>query len=350
MLVSIIIPVYNGETFFRKCLDSIVNQVYKNIEIIIIDDASSDNTKDIIKEYANKDKRIIPFYSKLNKGVSNARNIGLKAASGDYIIFVDSDDELVPSAIRRLVDLAEKNESDFVDSFHLLYYTKKNGNVVSFTEKKLPKKTIISTNIEDDPKILNLCTYITGKLIKKDLIKDLFFDESLRRYEDLVFEYKLKQRIKKYVLLNRPIYIYYQRSDSLVNSFGEKHACYLDAVKITMSDYKDKSKNVKNSLEALFFNNGLFTGIAKVAKNDLSLDDNVRILREYLNKMVDIFPNYISNKEISNFTKKNFNKLLVNDKFTKNIVKRINKLNIIDIYFIFLSKKNKYEIKNYINS
>ena len=140
MKVSIIIPAYNAENYIRKSLDSVVNQVYKNLEIIIVDDASTDDTKKIIKEYAEKDDRIIPFYQSKNKGVSSARNTGLKAATGDYIVFVDSDDELTPDAIRRMVDMADKYNSDFIDSYHLLYIQKKNGKLKSFTEKKLPKQ------------------------------------------------------------------------------------------------------------------------------------------------------------------------------------------------------------------
>ena len=89
MKVSIIIPAYNVQNEISRCLRSMINQVYKNIEIIVVDDASTDNTRSIIKKYAEKDNRIIPFYQTINKGVSAARNTGLMAATGDYIIFVE---------------------------------------------------------------------------------------------------------------------------------------------------------------------------------------------------------------------------------------------------------------------
>lgn len=138
MVVSIIIPAYNSEKFIRRCLDSVVNQIYKNIEIIVVDDASTDNTEKIIKEYAEKDNRIRPFYSSENKGVSFSRNIGLKASTGEYIMFVDSDDELTKDAIRRMVDIANKYNSDYVDSYQIIKYAKNNKEYM-FTEFKLPK-------------------------------------------------------------------------------------------------------------------------------------------------------------------------------------------------------------------
>ena len=203
MKVSIIIPAYNVQNEIGRCLKSMINQVYKNIEIIVIDDASTDNTRNIIKKYAENDNRIIPFYQTINKGVSAARNTGLMAATGDYIIFVDSDDEMIPSAIRRLVDVANKYNSDFVDSYHLFEYTKPNGKIAHFTENKVPKNTLVMGSLKDNPKILKMATYITGKLIKKDLFNGITFDEDLRCYEDMVVEHKIKSKLKNYVFLNR---------------------------------------------------------------------------------------------------------------------------------------------------
>ena len=211
MVVSIIIPTYNSEKFIKRCLDSVINQIYKNLEIIVIDDASKDNTKQIIKEYVEKDNRIRPFYSSENKGVSFSRNIGLKASTGEYIMFVDSDDELTKDAVRRMIDISVKYNSDYVDSYEIVKYTKRNNKVCMFTESKLPKKHLVLGSIKENPKIISMYMYIKGKLIKKELIDNLLFDENLRIYEDLVFEQTLKSKVKNYVMMNKPIYVYYQR-------------------------------------------------------------------------------------------------------------------------------------------
>lgn len=110
-LVSIIIPVYNVQEYLRKCLDSVINQTYKNLEIIIVNDGSTDNSFSICKEYAKKDPRII-LLSQENRGLSNARNTGIKKISGNYIYFVDSDDWLRLDAIEESIALAIEYDAD----------------------------------------------------------------------------------------------------------------------------------------------------------------------------------------------------------------------------------------------
>lgn len=346
MKISVIIPVYNGGRFLHICLDSIINQVYKNLEIIIIDDASTDNTREIIKSYADKDSRIIPFYQSTNKGVSSARNIGLKAATGDYIIFIDSDDEIVPSAIRRMVDIANKYNSDFVDSYHLLKYTKPNGKIVSFTEKKVPKKVLVLKSLKDNEKILNMYTYMTGKLIKRDLFNGLSFDENLRCYEDMVLEHEIKVRVKNYVFMNKVIYIYYQRSDSLVNTLGENHLCYIDAAKKVRDIYKDFDDKIKEDIESMLVSNAFLTCITKVVKNDNTIEFNTKLAREFLNNITIEFPNYMNNKKINFLIKKYINKFKNNEDKLKKFILKTKNINFISLYFNFLAKLNKYEIKN----
>ena len=346
MKVSVIIPAYNAENFIRKSLDSVVNQVYKNLEIRVVDDASTDSTKKIIKEYADKDDRIIPFYQASNKGVSSARNIGLKAVSGEYVVFVDSDDELTPDAIRRMVDMADKYNSDFIDSYHLLYLKNKNGKLYSFTEKKMPKQIQVFGSLNENVKVLDTYTYITGKLIKKELLKGLKFDETLTRYEDLVFEHELKTRIKNYVLLNKPIYFYYQREDSLVNTLGKKHLCYLEALKKVKNIYSKYNKEVKDTIEALLFQNMILTLFTKVIKNEDSLKENTNLALQTINELIDIFPEYKNNNKINIYIKKKIDVFLNNEQKLEKFIKKINKINFINIYFNYMIIFNKYILKN----
>ncbi len=346
MKVSIIIPAYNAENFISKSLESAINQVYKNIEIIIVDDASTDNTAKIIKQYASEDNRIIAFYQKENKGVSAARNIGLKAASGDYIVFLDSDDELTKDAIRRMIDTANNYNADFIDSYHLLYYKKKNGKIVSFTEKKVPTETKCYGTIKDNINVIDMYTYITGKLIKKELIKDLTFDENLSRYEDLVFEHELKTRIKNYCMMYKPIYFYYQREDSLVNTLGKKHLCYLEASKRLKDIYKDYDINIKQKIEAMAFTNMILTLFTKVIKNDDSFENNLNLISDNIDKLILIFPNYEDNPLINKLLKKKINQILNDKNKLSKLVKMCYKINFIPLYFKFISVKNKYELKD----
>lgn len=346
MKVSVIIPAYNAEEYLNRCLDSVINQVYKNLEIIVIDDASTDNTKAIIKKYAEKDNRIVPFYSSINKGVSSARNIGLKAATGDYIIFVDSDDELTKEAIRRMVDVSNDYNSDFVDSYHLLFYKKKNNKIVSFTEKKVPKKIKVLGNLKDNINVLDTYTYVTGKLIKRSLLEGLEFDENLSRYEDLVFEHELKTKINNYVLLNRVIYLYYQREDSLVNTFGKKHLCYLETIKKVKEIYKDYDKEINDKIDSILFETMVLTLFTKIIKNDDPIKDNVKLVTNALNELISLIPNYKENKNINRFYKKKIDKLLTDKNKLYKFIKKMQKKNFIALYFNVLSFINKYEIKD----
>lgn len=346
MKVSIIIPSYNSQDYLSRCLDSVVNQVYKNIEIIIVDDASTDKTKEIIKKYADNDERIIPFYQTINKGVSASRNVGLRASTGEYIIFVDSDDSLTKDAVRRMIDISNKYNSDFVDSYHLLEYTKPNGKIVKFTEKKVPKKLLVMGNVKENPKILNMTTYITGKLIRKNLLDGLEFDENLKRYEDMVFEHQVKTRVKNYVFMNKVVYIYYQRPNSLVNSLGKNHLCFNEAARYVKEIYENYSENITTEIEAMLVSNMFLTCITKVVKNDDTLDNNVGLAKEFLIQIPEVFPNYKENKKINNIIKKYIDKFINNEDKLKKFIKKTSKINFINLYFTYLSVVNKYNIKN----
>ena len=109
--ISIIIPVYNVETYIHKCIGSVLAQTYRNIEVILVDDGSPDNSGIICDEYAKKDKRVIVIHKK-NGGLSDARNAGIDAATGDYIVFVDSDDYIAPDMIEKLYETQKRNNAD----------------------------------------------------------------------------------------------------------------------------------------------------------------------------------------------------------------------------------------------
>ena len=336
--VSVIIPVYNAEKYLDRSIKSVLNQSYDNLEIIIVDDSSTDNSKDIIKKYASKDSRIMPIYSEVNQGVSKARNIGLNIFSGDYLIFMDADDYITKDAIKILMEKCNKYDADIVDSYHLVI-----SNNKTFLEAKPLKEDLVmgdKSNID----MLTKATYITGKLIDRKLVKDLLFDVNLRRYEDLVFEHQLKLRLKNYVLIKNVIYYYYQVPTSLVNSLGSKHTAYMDAAKEVMDIYKDESDEAKELMESLLFTNGFLTGITKVVKNDKSIDENVNILKEYLLTFKDVFKTYESNKKISKFIRNQYNKMINSDKKIKRFIKLTKNIDFISLYFKYLSIANKYNI------
>lgn len=331
-------PVYNASEYLDRSIKSVLNQTYDNLEIIIVDDCSTDNSKDIIKKYALSDTRIMPIYSEVNQGVSKTRNIGLNIFSGDYLFFMDADDYITKDAIKILIEKADKYNADVVDSYHLVI-----NNNKTFLEAKPLKEDLVmgdKTNLE----MLTKSTYITGKLIEKKLVKNLLFDVNLRRYEDLVFEHQIKIKLKNYVLIKDVIYYYYQVTGSLINTLGIKHTAYMDAAKQVVEIYKDENKESKEIIESLLFTNGFLTGITKVIKNDKSIDENVNILKEYLLTFKDVFKTYETNKKINKFIKKQYNKMINSDKKIKTFIKLTKKIDFISLYFKYLSIVNKYNI------
>lgn len=331
-------PVYNASKYLDRSINSLLDQTYDNLEIIIVDDSSTDNSKDIIKKYASKDNRIRPIYSEINQGVSKARNIGLNIFSGDYLLFMDADDYITKDAIKILVDKAIKYKADVVDSYHLVI-----NNNKTFLESKPIKEDLVmgdKSNIE----MLTKATYITGKLIDKKLVKDLLFNVDLRRYEDLVFEHELKLKLNNYVLIKDVVYYYYQVSGSLINTLGEKHTAYMDAAEKVMKLYKNEDVKVKEKIESLLFTNAFLTGITKIVKNDKSLDENTKILKEYLLRFKDVFKTYNSNKKIIPSIKNRYKLMINHDGYIKHFLRMTKNIDFISLYFRHLSIVNKYNI------
>lgn len=337
--VSIIVPIYNAAKYLSRSIESMLNQSYDNLEIILIDDASTDNSKEIIKKYALKDSRIKPFYSEVNQGVSRSRNMGLKSVSGDYVIFIDSDDYIVKDMVKIMVEKSIKYNSDLVDSYHLIIYKNK-----TFLEHKALKEDLVLGN-KDNIEMITKSSYITGKLIDVKLLKDLLFNEELRRYEDLVFEHELKLKANNYCLIKDVLYYYYQVDGSLINSLGEKHKVYLDAAKIVLDLYKNEKIESKQVIESMLFTNAFFTGVTKVVKNDESLEYNTNLLSNYLIESSKLFKTYKENKHINNIIRKLFDKLLNNEDKLKKFIKKTRKTDFIKKYFNVLSLINRYKVK-----
>lgn len=209
-LISIIIPVFNAEKTISRCLDSIINQVYKDWECIIINDGSTDNSLAICEEYHNKDERF-KIISTENKGVSAARNIGIKESAGEYICFVDADDTLNPNKLDITYKLSQLNDTDIV--YHSI-------NV--FVNDKF--KTIWDNTYEgiiDIDNIVNIQYYFSNvltKLYKASLIKDnnIQFDINCNFGEDTLFNIALVFKAKNILLIKQPLYNYnYMNNDSL---------------------------------------------------------------------------------------------------------------------------------------
>ena len=227
-LISVIIPVYNVNNYLRKCLQSIINQSYKNLEIIIIDDGSSDGSSEICDEFLSKDKRIKVIHKK-NEGVSIARNIGISIAKGKYIGFVDSDDYIE----RNMYEILYNNLIRYNSDISMCnYYIEKDG-------KKTYKKHIDIKNILviDDKiqfyKYLNENYYkgfLWNKLFKKELFNNNELDSQIHMCEDLLILARIAEKSKRYCFTTTCLYNYVLRKNSAYNSnINYKHLTALKA-------------------------------------------------------------------------------------------------------------------------
>lgn len=211
MLISIIIPVYNSEKYLKRCLSSIINQTYKDIEIIIIDDGSTDSSNKICKEYALSDNRI-KVININNSGVSNARNKGLDVANGEYIAFVDSDDVVDEKFIETMYNYCQEYNSKLCAV-----------NVNYFYKNKVKKPLHMKTGLIDKKQyyrslVYNIKGFVCNKLYHKTLIKNVRFDSGISICEDLLFNVKVAASIKNAIVVNKYLYNYFQNIDATYNS------------------------------------------------------------------------------------------------------------------------------------
>lgn len=209
-MISIIVPVFNAAPFLKKCIESILNQTYKDFELILIDDGSTDMSLDICRNYALKDARIIVL-SKINEGAGLARNLGLKIAKGEYIGFVDSDDYISPNMYEELYTSALKNNADIVQCGYIK--VDENNN---FLSKSNYQNIIIENNelcFKEFCKKRNIDNYSPCKIFKKETIKDVFFG-NYSYSEDAFFIIQAFLNCKKLVVLSSNLYFYVQTKGS----------------------------------------------------------------------------------------------------------------------------------------
>jgi glycosyl transferase, family 2/glycosyl transferase family 8 len=229
-LISIIVPIYNTDCYLRQCLDSIINQSYKNFEVLLVNDGSVDDSAMICKEFAEKDSRI-RYFEKENGGVSSARNLGLKNVKGNYITFVDSDDWVEENYLEVLYNALKENEVDISISAHNYFNMDDNLYYLpSYSEEQLHTLDIGKVSrdefLELFPELSSLnhdFNCAVSKLFKVDLVKNLLFDESVNYGEDLDFFFNLYLNVSSIYYVNQPTYIYRQHQRSASNNCLESH-------------------------------------------------------------------------------------------------------------------------------
>lgn len=218
--VTIIVPVYNVEKYLRKCLDSLINQTYENLEIIVIDDGSTDSSGKICDEFSEKDDRVIVIHQK-NVGVSIARNVGLDIMSGDYVTFVDSDDYLELNAIERFLEMLINENSDIVIAEATTFFKDRTDYHPNKAAEEYSTELIKEKILTD-----KLGNHVATKFYKAKIWERIRFPEKLV-YEDFFVMPSVCVNAQKIVYRCEPLY-YYNRMNStslssLWNDFNAWH-------------------------------------------------------------------------------------------------------------------------------
>lgn len=215
--ISIIVPIYNVEKYLTQCINSVLRQSYQNLKIILVNDGSTDNSSKICDDYAQKDSRIVVIH-KGNGGLSDARNAGIKIATGEYIYFIDSDDWLAPRAIETLLDFAIKNNCEIVQgSWYYAYndyllYDNSRKNPFILNREQAMKELIKNDYIKN---------FAWGKLYKTEIVKKHLFVKGVY-FEDSYWQHHIINETNNYGLIPTPLYYYRQRNESISGTFSIK--------------------------------------------------------------------------------------------------------------------------------
>lgn len=240
-LITVIINVYNGEKFISKCIESVINQTYKNLDILIINDGSTDNTLKICKTY--KDKRIRIITTK-NQGLSLSRNKGIENAKGVYLYFLDADDFIELDTLEYLYKISKEYDSDISTCNPLVVFD------YNIKKSNLKEKISQISNLQMLKKVIlleNMAGTIWNKLIKKDLFNDIRFEN--RIINDVVVTYKLVLKSKVIVYSNQKKYYYLKHKNCISIDGYENYDRAIDFYKATIERYNSIKKKYPNMIE-----------------------------------------------------------------------------------------------------
>ena len=258
-LISLIIPVYKVEKYLEKCIQSVINQTYENLQIILVDDGSPDNCGKICDEYAKKDHRIEVIH-KSNGGLSDARNKGLEIAKGEYIGFVDSDDYIEADMYEVLYNLLKQYNADVsICNFYTVSQGKisiKNADngINEYNRIEILKEILLDKNIQ---------SYAWNKLYKKELFDEIKYPIR-KKYEDIGTTFYLLEKCNKVVVTGKSEYYYINRQDSIVNNVTE--STITDYIELIIQRYDYIEENIK---ELSSYNKDYLKRILKTAEKDI---------------------------------------------------------------------------------
>lgn len=288
--ISIIVCAYNTEKYIRKCIDSLIKQSYQNLEIIIINDCSKDNTQNILEEYEKKDSRILLFSNKENKGLAYSRNLGLSKSSGTYVGFIDSDDYIDPDYYEKLMHCIKSSESEIAVC-----------DIKSIFEKDGTSLICECCNKKEEGKLSYINVGLAASCCNKLFLKSLFdpdpFDVG-KINEDIAVVIPLILKAKKVSYVKDSYYYYIQRESSIQNSeFTEKKFDICYGVDHTLKKIKNKDTKIK---DAIIFNQIILLFFYEITKIS-NAKERKKVLKTFYKKTKKY--NILNNQFLNDFYK-----------------------------------------------
>lgn len=315
--VSVIVPFYNVENYIERCLETLVNQTLEDIEIILVNDGSKDNSKGIVQKYIKKYPEKIVYLEKENGGLSDARNYGIPYAKGEYIAFLDSDDYVEKDMYKTMYEIAKNEDSDMVECDFIWEYPNRKrvdtGSIYKTKKEMLEKIRVVAWN----------------KLIKREILEksQVRFPKGYR-YEDVEFTYKLLPFLENVSFCKMPMVHYIQREGSITSSQNERTIEIFDVLEHVIKYYKENNlyEEYQEQLEYIYARYAFCSSLLRIVKiKDKNLKNH--LLEKTWNNVYKRFPDWKQNK------------ILKQNKSAKNIyLKTINK-STYKIYSKILSLK-----------
>ena len=336
--ISVIVPVYNVENYLSECIDSLINQTFNDIEIILINDGSTDRSGEICRKYSENDNRIL-FIDKKNEGVSIARNTGLSIAKGEYIAFVDSDDFIDRNMLKIMYDKAIKTKAEIIRCNSRILREVSKNNILKETEvcsKILNKVEFKEEIVKNDIVIGNNAMVVWGNLYKRDIIESnkLKFEQIC--LEDYLFNMQYFKYVEKYCWISNRLYNYRVLNNSLSRTFNPNIFNDLLFVENERQiffkelDMLDKDNEILASKWLLKYIDSIIY-LMHLYKNKLSKNEKY----EYIYSIVT---NHIVRNNISKLKDKNCMNLLE---------KLIYREKISEIIILYSIKSKLYKVVNY---
>lgn len=322
-LVSIIVPVHNSENFIGRCLDSIINQTYNKIEIIIINDGSKDNSLQLINEYIKKDKRI-KVYSQKNQGPSVARNTGLNKSKGKYIMFVDADDYIDKKMVECMIAEIDNEKSTLVlcDNSEIWLDKIDKRKVFDGESRKLTKNTIIKAIASGKAGL------VCGKLFSKSIIDkyQVIFDKDINMCEDQIFFLEICRYCELFRYVQKSLYFYDRRNENSITIKYKENAMDNQINVISKIEEMLNKSDLSNSDIDIIINNRFLNDISDCINNEI-LDTNIYNLKYKVSNIKNIIENSRLKERITQITPSN--------KKDKIIVKSFKNNSYILLFIIF---------------